>query len=138
MGPCVRRDDRECYARSFQISNSNKHPAAQQTRLSVPNGLPHSRAGLRQLFEAAVDLRAVHADILQMAIVELAQGLDARRAVRGARSPPRKKRLTETAQARQPNRSSQSKNGLGAEVGTLVSIVMAMFFKERPESGELA
>jgi len=29
-------------------------------------------------------------------------------------------------------------NGLGAEVGTFVSIVMAMFFKEWPESGELA
>ena len=96
----------------------------------------HLRAGLRQLFEAAVDLRAAHADILQMAIVELAQCL-ARGVTLVARDHRREEAVDETAQTRQPNRSSQSK-WPGAEVGMLVSIVMAMFFKEWPESGELA
>ncbi len=64
----------------------------------------HSRVAPRQLFEAAVDLRAVHADILEMAIVELAQSL-----TRGvpfvARNHRRNEAIYETAQARQPTRS---------------------------------
>jgi hypothetical protein len=84
----------------------------------VPTGLLHSRAGLRQLFEAAVDLRAVHADILEMAVVKLAQGLT-RCVPFVARNHRREEAVDETAQTRQPNGSSQSKwpGGGGRNVG---------------------
>ena len=79
----------------------------QKARPSVPTGLLHSRAGLCELFEPEVGLRAVHGEIPELAIVEPAQGF-----TRGvpfvARDHRREEAVDETAQARQPNRSSQS------------------------------
>jgi hypothetical protein len=79
-----------------------------RTRLSVPTGLLHSSARLRQLFEIAVDLRAVHAEILKLAIVELAQGLT-RSVTLVARDHRCEEAVYETAQARKPNCSSPGK-----------------------------
>ena len=47
------------------------------TRPSVPAGLLHSRASLRQFFEPALDLGAGYREIMELAVVEPVQG-DAR------------------------------------------------------------
>src|SRR5207253_1950182 len=67
-----------------------------------------SRAGLRQLFETAVDLRTVHAEILKLAVVEPVQGC-ARGVTLVARNHRREEAVDETAHARQPNCSSPGK-----------------------------
>jgi hypothetical protein len=74
----------------------------------MPPRLLHSRAGLRQIFKAALDLPAAHTEIRELSVVEPVQ--------HGARSLPlvardrrRGQAVDETAQVRQPNRSSQDK-----------------------------
>jgi hypothetical protein len=73
----------------------------------MPARLLHSRAGLRQIFEAAIDLRAVYADILELAVVEPVQS-GAHGVTLVARDHRREEAIDETAQVRQPNRRSQS------------------------------
>src|SRR5262245_60629462 len=85
---------------------------------SMPPRLLHSRAGPRQVFKVAFDLRAVDAEILELAVVEPVQN-GARGVTLVARDHRREKAVDETAQVRQPNRSSQSKwpGGGGLHVG---------------------
>ena len=86
-----------------------------QAALCVQKALPFSAnrvaafaRGLCQLFEPEVGLLMAHGDIPELAIVEHAQGF-----TRGvplvARDHRREEAVDEAAQARQPNRSSQSK-----------------------------
>src|SRR5258705_11906659 len=79
-----------------------------RTRPSVPAGLLHSRARLGQFFEPALDLRAGHREILELAVVEPVQGY-ARGVTVGARDHCREEAVDETGRARQPNRSSPGK-----------------------------
>ena len=69
---------------------------------SVPAGLLHSRAGLRQFFEPALDLGAGYREIVELAVVEPVQG-DARGVTLVARDHRREEAVDETAQARQQN-----------------------------------
>jgi hypothetical protein len=68
----------------------------------VPAGLLHSRAGLRQFFEPALDLGAGYREIVELAVVEPVQG-DARSVTLVARDHRREEAVDETAQARQQN-----------------------------------
>jgi len=75
---------------------------------SVPAGLLHSRAGLRQFFEPALDLGAGHREILELAVVKPVQG-DARGVTLVACDDSREEAVDETAQARQQNCRSPGK-----------------------------
>ena len=77
-------------------------------RPSVPARLLHSRAGLRQFFEPALDLGAGHREILELAVVKPVQG-DARGVTLVACDDSREEAVDETAQARQQNCRSPGK-----------------------------
>src|SRR5688572_29913230 len=86
--------------------------AKRASRPSVPAGLLHSRAGLRQFFEPALDLGAGHREILELAVVEPVQGY-ARGVTLVARDDACEEAVGETAQARQQNCSSPGKGSGG-------------------------
>jgi hypothetical protein len=80
-----------------------------RTRPSMPTGLLlHSRAGLRQFFELALDLGAADREIVELAVVEPVQGY-ARGVTLVARDHRREEAVDDTAQARQQNCSSPGK-----------------------------
>ena len=101
---CVSKDDGPAAADILTI-----------TRPSVPARLLHSRAGLRQFFEPALDLGAGHREILELAVVESVQG-DARGVTFVACDDSREEAVDETAQARQQNCGSPG-NRSGGGVG---------------------
>jgi len=68
----------------------------------MPPRLLHSRAGLRQFFEPALDLGAGYREIVELAVVEPVQG-DARGVTLVARDHRREEAVDETAQPRQQN-----------------------------------
>ncbi|WOH66655.1 hypothetical protein RX331_02335 [Bradyrhizobium sp. BWA-3-5] len=68
----------------------------------------HSRAGLRQIFKIALDLRAAYAEIRKRAVVELVKG-GAGGVTLVARNHRCEGTVDATAQMRQPNRSPQGK-----------------------------
>ena len=100
----------------------------QPARPSVPAGLLHSRAGLRQFFEPALDLGAGHREILELAVVEPVQGY-ARGVTLVARDHRREEAVDRDGARRASQTAFASANGLVAEVGMVVSIVMAIFFQ---------
>src|SRR5262245_30382471 len=68
----------------------------------MPSWLLHSRAGVCQLVEPAVDLGTGDREILELAIVQPVQG-DARGVTLVARDYSRQKTVDEAAHARQPD-----------------------------------
>jgi hypothetical protein len=74
----------------------------------MPPRLLHSRAGLCQFFEPALDLGAGYREIVELPVVEPVQG-DARGVTLVARDHRREEAVDETAPARQPNCSSPGK-----------------------------
>src|SRR5829696_8773417 len=66
----------------------------------MPTRLLHSRAGLREFFEPALDLGAGHREIPELAVVEPVQG-NARSVTYVACDDSREEAVDETAQARQ-------------------------------------
>jgi hypothetical protein len=105
---------RRCRWRSAKRISKDDGPTAAdlptmgRTRPSVPAGLLHSRAGLRQFFEPALDLGAGHREILELAVVEPVQGC-ARGVTLVACDYRCEEAVDETAQARQQNCRSPSK-----------------------------
>ena len=103
-----RNASRDRLIASAQFRPTYSQYAPPPHRFSVPAGLLHSRAGLRQLFEPAVDLRANIARSSSWAVVQPAQ-----RQTRGvplvARDHRREEAVDETAPARQPDRGSPGK-----------------------------
>jgi hypothetical protein len=75
------------------------------TAPSMPPRLLHPRAGLRQFFEPAVDLRAGHGEILELAVVEPVHG-QARGVALVARDHRCEEAVGETAPACEPNGGS--------------------------------
>ena len=104
-----RRQSRRAVATSHAIGGSPPRNCGRLTRKrrrrtppSVPAGLLHSRAGLRQFFEPALDLGAGYREIVELAVVEPVQG-DAGGVTLVARDHRREEAVDETAQARQQN-----------------------------------
>ena len=73
----------------------------------MPTGLLHSRAGLRQFVEPALDLGAGYREIVELAVVEPVQGC-ARGVSLVARDHRGEEAVDEAAQARQQNCGSPS------------------------------
>jgi hypothetical protein len=110
-----RRQSRRVVATSHAIGGSPPRNCGRltikrrrRTHPSVPTGLLHSRAGLRQFFEPALDLGAGYREIVELAVVEPVQG-DARGVTLVARDHRREEAVDETAPARQPDCGSPGK-----------------------------
>ena len=96
---CVSKDDGPTAADILTI---------RRPRPSVPTGLLHSRAGLCQFFEPALDLGAGYREILELAVVEPVQGY-ARGVTLVARDHRCEEAVDEAAQARQQDCRSPGK-----------------------------
>jgi len=127
MGPCVRRDDNECAARSSQVSNSNKHPAMPHPPLSANRAAafargsaPALRACCRSASGTCRDSSRLRSSSLRSASRAACRSWRAITAAR-KRLMRRRRRASKTA--------VRQANGLVAEVGMVFSIVMAIFFQ---------